>query len=290
VTSLSVIVPTRNRAGLWADGWLLDSLRAQAEPPDELIIALDHTEDITLELITADLKLDPVPFPVRILEVLAPRAQPMPASGIPDNCLFHAAAGEILVHVDDDIALPPDFIWKIRWLLEALPPAVIWPNTAFVTKDKSPLPGHDGRDCRPWLASKQHWPLRPGGLLEMPLNMQVHWGAVYCLCARDLRRIGGHNLEHCGWHNTDTRLGNRLVRSGVSSYLTATPDMSPLHLGKTWYAQHAHEPLAIKYSQGTSLGPRFANGGQAFWSSSWFESAYRELPRIDAGKSTATIT
>ena len=273
--TVSVIVPTRNRAGLWADGWLLDSLRAQTEPPDELVIALDHTEDITLELITADLKLDPAPFTVKVLDVLAPRAAPMPASGIPDNCAFHAAAGDIIIHVDYDISLPPDFCRRIRWLLEDMPAAVLWSQLAFVDKNHAPLPDHDGHDFRTWLAQKHHWRRHPGGLIEMPLAQQVHWGAVFSLCARDVRRIGGHNLEHCGWHNTDTRLGNRLVRSGVSSYLTSTPEMQPLHLGKTWYAQHAKEPLAIRYSQGTSIGPRIANAGQAFWTSPWFDTAYR---------------
>lgn len=272
--TLSVVVPTRNRAFLWRSAWLLDSLRAQTEPPDELVIALDHCEDDTLDAILDDVHADWPTFRVRILDVLAPRPLPMPASGIPDNCGFHAATGEVIVHVDDDIHLPPGFCRRIRWLFAELPPAVVWSNLAFVDADKTTLPGADGHDCRPDLAQKHHWRHHPGGLYEMPLREQVHWGAVFTLCARDLRKIGGHNLAHCGWHNTDTRLGNRLVRSGITSYLATAPETIALHLGKTWYAQHAKEPLAIRYSQGTSIGPRIANGGPDFWTSSWFESAY----------------
>jgi glycosyltransferase involved in cell wall biosynthesis len=287
--TLSIIVPTRNRADLWRRRWLLDSLIAQTDQPDELVIALDHTDDDTAAVLTADLAAHPVRFPVRILEVLAPRALPMPASGIPDNCAFHAAAGNIILHVDDDISLPHDFCRRMRMLFEDLPPAVVWAQLAFVDADHNRLPSHDGNDCRSWLAVKHHWQRHPGGLVQMPIREQVHWGAVFTLCARDLRKIGGHALDHCGWHNTDTRLGNRLARSGINSYLTTLPETSALHLGKTWYAQHAREPLAIRYSQGTTTGPRIANGGLAFWSSDWFKTAYREIITLDAGNPDTTI-
>jgi len=271
---LSVLVPTRNRAALWRSAWLLDSLRAQTEPPDELVIALDHTEDRTLELITADLSHDPAPFPVRILEVLAPQATPHPASGIPDNCLFHAAAGDVILHVDDDISLPPDFCRRTRVLFTGLPSAILWAQHSFVDDHKTPLPGNDGRDCRAWLAEKHRWPLLPGGITELPKQQQLHWGAVWTATARDLRRIGGHNLAHCGWHNTDTRLGKRLIRTLHASYVTSTPEMTVLHQGKTWHAQNCHNPAVIRAAQGTTGGPRIANGGPDFWKSTWFDSAY----------------
>jgi glycosyltransferase involved in cell wall biosynthesis len=287
--TLSVIVPTRNRADLWRRRWLLDSLIAQTDQPDELVITLDHPEDDTLDTIQDQLEHHRPGFACKLIEVLAPRATPMPASGIPDNCAFHAAAGNIILHVDDDISLPHDFCRRMRMLFEDLPPAVIWAQLAFVDADHNRLPSHDGNDCRSWLAVKHHWQRHPGGLVQMPIREQVHWGAVFTLCARDLRKIGGHALDHCGWHNTDTRLGNRLARSGINSYLTTLPETSALHLGKTWYAQHAREPLAIRYSQGTTTGPRIANGGLAFWSSDWFKTAYREIITLDAGNPDTTI-
>ena len=273
--TISVVVPTRNRDALWQSAWLLDSLRNQTDQPDELVVAVDHTEDDTPDVIAADIHARPTRFPVRILEVLAPRALPMPASGIPDNCAFHAATGDIILHVDDDISLPPDFCRRTRLLFDDLPPAVIWAQLQFVDVERHVLPSFAGVDMRTSLAAKGRWQRHPGGLIQMPQRVQVHWGAVFTVCARDLRKIGGHNLGHCGWHNTDTRLGNRLTRTGLSSYLTTLPSTTALHLGQTWYAQHVRDPLAIRYSQGTSTGPRIANGGPDFWRSSWFDTAYR---------------
>jgi len=99
--TLSVIIPTRNRAALWRSGRLLDSLRAQTEPPDELVIALDHTEDKTEDTIREQLIAHPSKFPVRLLDITAARPGPDPASAAPDNCLFAAATGDILVHLAD---------------------------------------------------------------------------------------------------------------------------------------------------------------------------------------------
>jgi hypothetical protein len=275
VPTVSVIAPTRNRSAYWQSAWLLDSLRAQTEPPDELVIAVDHTEDDTVQVLTADVTTRPLRFPVVILEVLAPRAEPMPASGIPDNCALHAAAGDIIIHVDDDISLPRDFCRRMRLLFDELPRAVIWSRLSFVDADRNPLPAHIGDDCRDRMADQQKWKRHPGGLIEMPMRTQVHWGAVFTVCARDARNIGGHDLDSCGYHNTDTRLGNRLARSGLTSYVTSTPATTALHLGTTWYAQNKKDRHEIRRSQGATTGPRIANGGADFWNSVWFKTAYR---------------
>jgi hypothetical protein len=255
----------------------MDSLRAQTEPPDELLVALDHPEDDTLDTILDQLEHNKPPFPVKLLDILAPRAGDNPASGIPDNCLFHAALGEVIIHTDDDCALPPDFCRTMRLLFRGLPPSIIWGQLTFVDDQRQPLPSHAGHDCRAWLAVKHHWPTLPGSVIALPPHMQLHWGAIFTATARDIRRIGGHNIEHCGYHNTDTRLGNRLVHSAVNSYVTSGPELTTLHLGKTWYAQHVEDKPAILRSQGPNKGQRIANGGQAFWTSPWFDSAYREL-------------
>ena len=274
--TLSVIVPTRNRAALWQSAWLMDSLRAQTEPPDELVIAVDHTDDDTVAVLEADLSARPVRFPVHVLEVLAPRSAPHPASGIPDNCALHAATSTIIIHVDDDIALPPDFCRRIRVLFDSLPSAVLWAQLHFVTPDGTELEGWQGRDGRDFLAAKHHWPTLPGGIAQLPPQLSVHWGAVFVLCARDIRAIGGHDLRQCGWHNTDTRLGRRLARSlKAGSFVTTTPALTALHLGVTWYRQNCNNPRVIRAAQSTLGGDRIANGGQAFWSSSWFDSAYK---------------
>jgi glycosyltransferase involved in cell wall biosynthesis len=274
--TLSVIVPTRNRADLWRSGRLLDSLRAQDDQPDELVIAIDHTTDATSGTIIHDLELNPAQFPIRILSVDKPRPHPFPASGYPDNCLFHAAKGDVILHLDDDISLPPGFISHMRALFAGLPSAVVWGMLDFVDDAGEPISGEI--DCRHSFATKQHLPILPGGIYQLPIHHNLHHGAVYTLTARDIRRLGGHNLEHCGWHNTDTRLGNRLARSLGGSYVTATTTTK--HLGLTFHRQNKNNHDVIRAAQSTFSGPKIANGGVDFWKSSWFDHAYQVTQEI----------
>ncbi len=271
--TISVIVPTRNRAELWRSGRLLASLRAQDDQPDELVIAIDHTEDDTLDAIRTDTSRNRLSFPVRIIEVTKPRPEPFPASGFPDNCLFHAAKGDVTLHIDDDIALPPGYCRHTRAMFEGLPRAVIWGLLRFVDDQDNELA--DVSDCRRQHAAKHNWPLGPGGLWLMPTQSQTHWGAVYASTLRDIRAIGGHNIEHCGYHNSDTRLGNRLARFCGQSFATSTPATTCSHLGLTWYSSHKHDKKAIRGSRFTSSSSKIANGGADFWTSTWFDDAYR---------------
>lgn len=269
--TLSVVVPTRNRAELWRSGWVLDSLRAQTQPPDELVVALDHTNDDTLDVIRARA----LPFHTRILEVLSPRPQGDPASAVPDNCLFAAATGVVLVHLDDDIALGPDFCRRALEFLELEPRSVIWAGLKFVTANRSPLADHPPVDYRPAMAAKRHWPATPDGLFLLPTHWCVHWGAAYAVHRSEVLAIGGHDLRLAGYRNADARLGGRLVRAGLTSYVTGKDDLAALHLGSTHRAKTR--------STGPTSGSQIANGGLAFWSSSWINAAYRELDSLNPG-------
>ena len=268
--TLSVIVPTRNRAELWRSGWLLDSLRAQTKPPDELVIALDHTEDDTLDVIRSS----QLPFPVRVLEVLSPRPGPDPASAIPDNCLFAAATGDILVHLDDDIALGRDFCRRSLEFLDLQPRSIIWAGLRFVTANHSPLTGHPPVDYRPTMAAKRHWPTLAPGVARLPAHWCVHWGAAYAVRRAEVLAIGGHDLRLAGYRNADARLGGRLVRAGLSSYVTSTDDLSAHHLGTTHRAKTR--------SAGPTSGPRIANGGPAYWTSEACRASYRTVEVLDS--------
>ena len=253
----------------------MDSLRAQPIPPDELVIALDHTEDDTAAAIYSDLARAPTRFPVRLLEVLAPCPGPNPASGIPDNCLFHAAAGDVLLHVDDDLALPPRYIEIMRALFLGLPEAIIWPRLDFVSTDEHPIAGIS--DVRVDACRRHHWPTLPGGLIEIPATLQLRWGAAYVVQAKTIRAIGGHDLETCQYHNTDTRLGNRLAQAGITNYFAFVDELAVKHLGPTWHQAHKADPQAIAASQGRFRVRTIANGGPSFWTSSWFDTAYKPL-------------
>jgi len=267
--SLSVIIPTRNRAELWRSGWVLESLRAQTRPPDELVVALDHTQDDTLDV----LRDWSVPSRFRILEVLSPRPQGDPASAIPDNCLFAAATGDVLVHLDDDIALGPDFCRRALEFLELKPRSIIWARLRFVTADHSPLTDHPPVDYRPTMAAKRHWPASPDGIFPLPSHWCVHWGAAYAVRQSEVLAIGGHDLQLAGYRNTDARLGGRLVRAGLTSYVTSKDEHAAEHLGTTHRAKAR--------STGPTSGPQIANGGLEYWTSEAYRQSYRELEVLD---------
>jgi len=267
--TISVIIPTRNRAELWRSGWVLDSLRAQTRPPDELVIALDHTPDDTLDVIRARA----LPFYTRILEVLSPRPQGDPASAIPDNCLFAAATGDILVHLDDDTALGPDFCRRAQEFLELQPRSVIWARLRFVAGDHSLLTDHPPVDYRPSMAAKRHWPASTDGIFLLPAHWCVHWGAAYAVRRTEVLAIGGHDLQLAEYRNADARLGGRLVRAGLSSYVTSKVEHAAEHLGTTHHAKTR--------STGPTSGPKIANGGPQYWTSAACRQSYREIEVLD---------
>lgn len=275
---LSVITPTRNRAGLWRSGWLLNSLAVQTDPPDELVVALDHTEDDTLDAICSST----TPFPIRILEVLDPRPGPNPASATPDNCLFAAATGDILLHLDDDLRVSPGLVRRIRVLLACTARAVIWLPMLFINPDGSPITSTPPVDSRSTRAARHNWLTLPGGLTPLPRSALMHWGAGFAVHRTEIRNIGGHCRQTAALHNADTRLGNRLVRAGVQSYLGVHPDLRAEHLGPTWYATHKSDPQALRESRGPSYGITVANGGAAYWDSETCRQSYRVIKVLDS--------
>jgi hypothetical protein len=275
--TIAVICPTRNRAQNWRTGPLPATMRYQTRPPDEILIALDHCDDDSLDAVrSADLG----PSPVRILDVLVPRPEPLPASGFPDNCLFHAAASDIVIHVDDDLELPPGLIAAVAEAFVGGNTFIVWPQTDFVDVDLDYL--NDPTDCR--AHAKGLTPL-PFGFREIPRSRRLHWGAAYVAPRSLIQYAGGHRLEDCGYHNTDTRLGCRLARM-APSYLATAPSWRILHHGLTWHLAHKDDPVTIEESRSRSAGPPIANLGHRFWTSPWFESAYREL---DTSRTQAII-
>jgi len=270
---MSVVVPTRNHASLWRSGWLSRGLVDQTEPPDELVVALDHTEDDTLDVI----RKTRFPFPVRIIEVLTPRVGPNPASANPDNCLFAAARGDILVHLDDDLSVHPDLCRRLRMLLDPGPHAIIWLQLRFVGPDHAPLTSSTPTDSRFRKAARLHWQLQPGGVINLPRSAQLHWGGGWACHRKELLDIGGHCRQLAAFRNSDTRLGNRLVRHGLQSFVTSGPQLTADHLGPTWFATHRHDRDAIRESRGPSHGATIANGGPAYWTSTTCRESYREI-------------
>ena len=271
--SISVICPTRNRRRLWQSGWLTESLLRQTDLPDELIIAIDNTEDDTLGAIRSK----PLPFPVRILQIDKPRPAPFPASCFPDNCLFHAAHRDVIVHVDDDIALPHRFIEHTRHLFARLPNAAVWSLMTFVDEDGTPIEA--GQDWRLEVIKRLNLPTLPGGLVKTRPLSGCSTGAIFTVLSSTIRKIGGHHLTAAGYHNQDTLLGYRLDKACTAgSYLSVTDYTNALHLGLTWHMQNRNDKPKLSKAYGNPYpGQVIANGGEKYWVSPWFDDAYTEI-------------
>lgn len=280
--AVSVIIPTRNRRALWESGPLLPSLLAQSDLDLELVIAVDHAEDDTLEYLTTRFTAFPPPFPVSVLDVLAPRPGPFPASGVPDNCAIHAARGARILHLDDDLDVHRELVAYAKTLPAA---ATVWGQLVFCGPDWLPLPGSDALDCRPALLARFQHSRVPAGLMLMPPGRLLHWGAAWSTSRAALLAIGGHDLGTCGYHNTDTRLGTRLARV-QPSFLCTDPRFTVRHLGRTWCqsAVSDDDRRAVAASRAVPLSHRpTANHGRDFWQSAWFAAAYRVAAAFNPG-------
>ncbi len=273
--AVSVIIPTRDRRALWESGPLLPSLLGQSDTDLELVIAVDHAQDGTLDHLVRRFTFSPPPFPVALLDVNAECPKPCPASGVPDNCAIHAARGSIVLHLDDDLDVDRDLVSYIKTLPLGLP-AVVWGTLVFCDFDWQRLPGWEGLDPRPaTLARYQPRAATLPSLMQIPRNRELHWGAAWATLRESLLAIGGHALDSCGFHNTDTRLGHRLARFG-QSFLATDPRFTVKHYGRTWcQVRRLTDPRAVAASRAVPFSARpVANGGRDFWTSHWFDSAY----------------
>lgn len=278
-----MITPTRNRAALWHSGWSLDGLLAQSDQDFDHIIIDDHSEDDTLAFLTQELPRLKPRHHTTVITALAPRPGPFPASDIPDNCGYHAATGSLVLHLDDDLATHPDLVAYCK-LIPHCPhtPRIVWAQLEFRERDGSTPAGHDGQDSRCRLLARLPQPQPPLGLVRLPTNRIVHWGGAFTVPLRTIRELGGCDLTYAGLHSGDTRLGSRLVRAHVRSYLSTDPRMRCRHLGLSWWKRTANtDPqLAARFTARPNDSPILANGGRAFWTSPWFDNAYKVVAQF----------
>lgn len=277
--SLSIVIPTRNRCHLWLGGpgaanWpgLWRDLANQTDQDFEVIIVIDHDTTgtaATLSHLTAD---DPPDHALTLADVTAEVPGPFPASAIPDNIGFFLARGDAVLHLDDDLALDPGLVAAAKQLY--LPGRVYWLAMHFCKPCGEPLHGRQALDSRIRA-------LRPtGATVELPASRQLHWGAAWYVERNVLLHIGGHALEHAGYHATDTRLGDRLVAHGLRSFLALSPQLTCRHRGQTWYQSNKYtNPALVQQSRITEPGGTIANGGRDFWCSPWTSSSHRVLLR-----------
>jgi glycosyltransferase involved in cell wall biosynthesis len=180
---LSLVIATKDRAAFLARA--LASLGAQqAAPQFEAIVVDNGSRDATAELVRG--RATSAPFALSLVSV------PRPNRGAARNAGIAAATGEIVVFVDDDVWLPPEFL-----AAHARAHAGIFPQA--VSGPILNVPDYEVR-AKPTLAN--------------------YSGAFFCTCnvsvpRSALQAVGGFDegFDLYGWE--DTELGLRLRRHDV---------------------------------------------------------------------------
>jgi GT2 family glycosyltransferase len=182
VSALSVVIATRNRAEVLARA--LDSLAEQRDaPPFEVIVVDNGSTDATAANVNARANGPAAPRYLYVTE---------PNRGLARNAGIAAAQGELIVFVDDDVWLPPNFL-AAHAAAHANPGewAVSGPILNVASYDERPKPSF----------------LNYSNAFLCTCNVSVPRAALQAVGGFDAR----FNLY--GWE--DTELGLRLRRSGV---------------------------------------------------------------------------
>jgi glycosyltransferase involved in cell wall biosynthesis len=180
---LSLIIATRDRAAFLA--LALESLAAQDHaPPFEVIVADNGSSDATAKVVEAC--AGTAPYELRRVYVAEPNRAEARNAGI------EAAAGAIVVFVDDDVWLPPRFVAAHANAHRARGRrAVSGPILNVTSYDERPKPS----------------PFNYSNAFLCTCNVSIPRDALLAVSGFDAR------FKLYGWE--DTELGLRLRRSGV---------------------------------------------------------------------------
>ena len=281
--NLSVLIPTYQRIAFWRDHRkLLDGLYAQTDPDFECVIVDDGSTDDTVDWLVAHFAVNPPPFALKLIKTKFLRRGEHQSSAAANNVGFRELTGDVILHLDDDMAIGPELVAYAKTLPVTDGKRIVWGAMLFGDKDWQQLPGPVGRDTR-WarmMRMKMH-----GELIKMPPAWRGDWGAVYVIATRVVRALGGHSVGLTGYRSADSRFGHRLRRHGLASCLCVDPRIITMHYGRSWFQQQRNldnmgKVRAFCRSPGVNISKTqlavVANGGEAFWlpDSEWFRNAY----------------
>jgi len=279
--TLSVLIPTFNRLPFWRDHRkLLDGLYAQSDPDFECVIVDDGSTDGTADWLRNHFTVNPPPFHFKLLRTKFAKSGENQSSGAADNVGFREVTGDVILHLDDDLAIGPDIVAYVKTLDVADGKKVVWGALLFSDKEWKQLEGAEGRDTRWHNAIRQHI---KEDLFELPSAWRGDWGAVYAIATSVIREMGGHHVELVRYRSSDSRFGFRLRRFGLKTYLSTDPRMVTTHWGRSWFQQQRKLGKMdlvrqVCRSPNVNVSPtqltRQANGGTTFWTSSHFDGAY----------------
>ncbi len=272
-TTVSILIPTYNRAHLWKEWGLLSDLYSQTDLDFELLIVDDNSTDDTIEFLSNYFKANQPRFRPRLIKVFLPKKHQFQTSGVSDNIGFKLVTGKTLIHLDSDMRISHRLVAFSKTLKLDKPPRAYFGCQLFVDKEGNIL----SEDFR----LKSIPPLRDSIRLEGARA----WGGVYVISTETIRRLGGHNLDFIYNRGLDARLGRRLELANVGIYFTKRPELTIKHLGLSWFRSlrnSGNEEEIDKYSvspsrPGSPPIQTIANGGLSYWTSSWFKDIYEEI-------------
>jgi GT2 family glycosyltransferase len=210
--TISVIVPSYNRFDALRQ--TLCDLAAQARPADEVLV-IDQSQDGDGRSLPRGDQLPPVPG-LRYLYQPVPNAQAARNRGIRE------ARGQVLLFVDDDVRLPPDFVASHLRNYEEDPGL---DGVAGQTLDVGQAPTAE-------FPPAYSWP--HNGWMFFPLNFAerratVNWPSCNASVRRELAlRIGGFDEQFVRTWFDDTDFSWRLHQAGAR--IVFDPTASLVHL------------------------------------------------------------
>jgi GT2 family glycosyltransferase len=210
--TVSVVIATYNR--FEALHQTLRDLAAQQRPADEVLV-IDQSQDAEGRPLPCADRLPPVPG-------LRYAHQPVPNAQAARNRGIREARGDILLFVDDDVRLPPDFVACHLRNYEQDPGL---DAVAGQTLDVGQAPTTE-------LTPSCHWPHL--GWMFFPLNFAerqptVNWPSCNASVRRELAlRVGGFDEQFVRTYFDDTDFSWRLHQAGAR--VVFDPTASAVHL------------------------------------------------------------